>query len=206
MHKLLLAAFALVAAGLVGCSSQTKADTSALSMTQTSAQLDKGTAQINSVMASLDTLVVNKNNDLKPFVKKYSAEVDKTEDVAAQARTQAAAMKARAKEQFDAWVADSQKISDPSLQKANLERRDQAKTAFANVTDEAQKVKAAYEPFIGNLKDIRTFLGTDTTSHGVDAMADTIKKAHVNADKLKSEIASMQKAIAEVKDQLVSKR
>jgi hypothetical protein len=175
-------------------------------MGATSVHLDKGLSQVDSVLASLDKVVANKSGDLRPAYDAFGKEVDKTMDVAAEARKSADSMKARAKEQFDAWFKESQNITEPSVQKASLERRDQARAAFNKVQEDGQKVKAAYDPFITGLKDTRSFLSTDLTSHGVDALSKTIDKVHSDGKALKAAITSMQQAMTEFKGQVVSPR
>jgi chromosome segregation ATPase len=173
-------------------------------MAVTSSKLDKATAQIDAVLSSLDVIAQNKSGDLRAPYKKFSDEVSKTEATAQAAHEQADAMKAKAQEQFDAWANESQNINDPNLKKANLERRDQARAAFAKVQDASQKAKQAWDPFIGGLRDIRTFLGTDLTSHGVDAVSSAIAKVRTDGQTLKNSIGQVQKAITDVKAQLVS--
>jgi hypothetical protein len=173
-------------------------------MAATSSRLERGNAQIDAVVASLDAIVAGKNGDLRGLYKKFSDEVSKTGASAEAARKSADDMKARAKEQFDVWANEAQNINDPNLKKANLERRDQARAAFAKVQDATQKAKLAWEPFIGGLRDIRTFLGTDLTAHGVDAVSPAITKVHTDCQALKAAAAQIQQAITEVKSQLVS--
>lgn len=187
---------------LVGCSSSSKAEKSTESMAATGTRVDKASAQVDTVLASLENVVNNKKGDLKPAYDRFSKEVDKTMDVAAETRKANDNLKSQAATQFDAWIKEAQNLNDPNLQKASLERRDQARSAYNRIQDAGQKAKAAYDPFIADLKNIRSFLATDMTTHGVDACATSIEKAKSDGAALKSALGDMRTAMADFKAQI----
>src|SRR5262245_28418574 len=170
------AAACALSVSLGACGSATKAEKSTESMAATGTRVDKASAQVDTVLGTLENVVNNKKGDLKPAYDRFSKEVDTTMDVAAETRRANDNLKSQAAEQFDAWIKEAQNLSDPNLQKASLERRDTARSTYNKIQESGQKAKAAYDPFIKGLKDIRSFLHTDLTAHGVDATAKTIEK------------------------------
>jgi hypothetical protein len=197
----------LSAAGLVGaCKSTPKAPTPTAteSMMATGSRLDKANGQIDAVMGSLDGIVANKNGDLRSAYNKFSAEVSDLESSADTARKSANAMREHSKENFDAWANEVQNISDPTVKKAAMARRDQATASYQRVREANNSVRMAYEPFVSNLRDIRTALGSDLTGHGVDAMGPAINNAHSQASALKSALANLKGAMTDLKSQLVT--
>src|SRR6185295_5311179 len=125
----------LLSVGLTGCGSTSKAEKSTESMAATGSRVDKASAQVDTVVASLDNVVANKKGDLKPAYDRFGKEVDKTMDVAAETRRANDNLKSQAAAQFDAWIKEAQGLSDPNLQKASLERRDQARSAYTRIQD-----------------------------------------------------------------------
>ncbi len=92
-----------------------RASNTAESMTTLSERLDKAKAQVDTILTSLDGVVVaSKGGDIKEAFKKYASDVDATDSAAESARGRYASMKAKAEEHFKAWEAESQKITDPS--------------------------------------------------------------------------------------------
>jgi hypothetical protein len=189
---------------LSGCGSASKAEKSTESMAATGSRVDRASAQVDTVLNALDNVVANKKGDLRPALDRYGKEVDKTMDVAAETKRANDQLKTQAATQFDAWIKEAQNLSDPSLQKASLERRDQARSTFTKIQDAGQKAKASYDPFIGDLKNIRSFLSTDMTTHGVDAVSKSVEKAHTDGAALKSALGEMKAAMADFKAQIAT--
>jgi Protein of unknown function (DUF2959) len=187
---------------LGGCSSSSKAEKSTESMAATGSRVDQASGQVDTVLASLENVVNNKKGDLKPAYDRFSKEVDKTMDVAAETRRANDNLKSQAAAQFDAWIKEAQNLSDPNLQKASLERRDEARSTYTKIQDSGQKAKAAYDPFINDLKDIRSFLHTDLTAHGVDATAKTVEKVKTDGAALKAALGEMKQHMSEFKAQI----
>jgi hypothetical protein len=209
LQFIVLSLIAAAPATLSGCSSpketaSSRADMTVESMGATTARLDRANAQIDSTLVSLDSLVAAKGGDLRAPYKKFSTEVDGIETSANAARQQAASMRDHTTETFDAWASEAQNINDPAMKEISRERRDQARASYSRMQDASQKAKAAYDPFLSDLRDIRTYLGSDLTSSGVDAISGKITSVHREGDALKSALAQAQQAMNELKSQLAS--
>lgn len=199
-----VAAVAALSLSFGGCATSTKAEKSTESMAATGSRVDRASAQVDTVLASLDNIVNNKKGDLKPAYDRFGKEVDKTMDVAAETRKANDNLKSQAAAQFDAWIKEAQNLNDPSMQKASLERRDQARSAYTRIQEAGQKAKAAYDPFIGDLKDIRSFLATDLTTRGVDAVSGKIENVKKDGATLKSALGEMKTAMADFRAQIAT--
>ncbi len=193
---------------LAGCASPgyKQADRAGSSMAETTAALDRGIKQVDADLAALDSLVAARDGNLRPAYKKYSSQVDETEAAAEKGRKRVAALRERADEHFESWVKETESIANPELREAAGARRTQARQAFGALTDSLDQVKVAYDPFIADLRDIRTALGSDLTAAGVNAASPTISKAKSNGQKLKDAIARAQAAVANFRSQIVSPR
>ena len=208
--RIIRASVAIAAIGLTsgwlasGCASSSKADTTSDSMAATNTRMDKGIAQVDAMVNAMNAIVSGKSGDLRPLYKKFVEELDRTESHADSTRKSAQAMKDKAQAQFEAWANEAQNIGDPALKEANLKRRNEARATYAKAQDASQKVKTAYEPFVTGLRDLKTFLGTDLTSRGVDAVTPTIQKVASSAESLKAAIREFQGTLTTLKSQLVS--
>jgi len=187
-----------------GCASTNAADSTSESMSATAKRLNNGITQVDSVVASLNAIIAGKGGDLKPLFKSFSDEVTNVEKAAANARESAEAMRAKATEQFEKWAKEAQNISDTDLKQANIVRRDEARAAFAKIQDARDRGKVSYDTFVTGLRDVRTFLGTDLTSRGVDSITPKAGQIAAEGEKLKAAMREIEKAISDFRAQIVN--
>jgi hypothetical protein len=65
---------------------------------------------------------------------------------------------------------------------------------FQDLSTSYQQVRMRFKPFMSNLEDIQTYLGTDLTVAGVTAIKST-------ADQVNDQSASLKEAITKLSDQ-----
>jgi hypothetical protein len=195
----------IVAAAQFGCATgYQRADQTTDVAADTSARLDKAGAQVDAVLAALDGVVAAKGGDLRPPFTKFGDEADRTESAVESARTRAVDLRKRVGEHLDSWSQEAKAISNPELKQASAARREKARASADRVVEGMDKVTAASDIFLTDVKDLRTFLRSDLTAHGVDAAAPAIKKVGSDGQALKKTIDTVQDSIKQLRSELAS--
>lgn len=77
---------------------------------------------------------------------------------------------------FNEWDQQLETIENPEIRQLALSREAQLREHYSQVSDLTRKAKEALLPFVSDLHDIRTLLGTELTVNGVGAAKQTIEK------------------------------
>jgi chromosome segregation ATPase len=193
------------AAVQVGCATGYKrADQTSEMVGETGTRLDRESAQVDTVLEALEGVVSGKGGDLRAPYTKFSEEVDKTESAVASAQGRAADLRAAVDEHLKGWTEETKTISSAELKEASAARREKTKASSDKVGTEMEKVKAAADPFMKELNDLRVFLGNDLTSRGVEAAGPAIKKARSEGEDLKKAIKAAKESLEQLRAELAS--
>jgi len=183
--------------GLVaGCSSSDdkaiqRNEQATTGLQQTRNELDAADAQVDATLNSLRALASQDSGDLRPTYKKFSDDVDKLGTMADDARNRATAMRERSTEYINKWRQEAEGISDPQLRQASEQRQASARADFEKVAALAQQTRAAYDPFMKDLRDIRTALSNDLTPAGVRAVRPVIDRTIQEGQAVRGRIGAL---------------
>lgn len=179
------------------CSSNTydRAGSASQSL-QSSADLIATTrAQLSRVGASLQLL--KRDGDLARYYNIFVEQVDALEKSAAAVAASATKMTANQASYVKQWTRDLEKIQNTGLRQASQARLDEINAGFANIRTRYEETRAAFVPFLTDLKDIRTALGADLTPAGaerirpyIDDALNTIEPVKSAVEKLAADFAS----------------
>ena len=89
-------------------------------------------------------------------------------------------MRARASEYQTKWRQEVSNIDDPALRAAANSRAEKVRERYDGITAKANEARAAYEPFIKQLKGVQTYLSNDLTPAGVQSAGDVFDRATAN--------------------------
>jgi hypothetical protein len=79
---------------------------------------------------------------------------------------------------FQKWNEERAEIQDGPLRIRSFDRKIAVGTQFEDVRSSYAKSKTEFDPFMSDLKDIRTALGTDLTPGGLDSIRSLANKAN----------------------------
>lgn len=173
---------------VIGCASDAGRERSTKAvggLKATRDELAQGRKQIDEVLASLDALQ-QAQGDLQPAYNKYKDEVKQTEDKAKEIRARAADMRARADEYQRKWQEEMGKVTNPDLKAAANLRSARIRERYSAIASAADEVRAAYQPFIRDLKDVQTYLSNDLTPAGLSGARPVFDKARSAGQKLQA--------------------
>ena len=192
-------ALAIAAALMTGCAKDEGRERSGKAVTslrELRGELGDAQKQVDQVMAAASG--VQSAQDLKPAYEKYKKEVAETEAVAEDARERSQDMQARAAEYQTKWQAEMSKVSSPELKAAAAERAAKVRGRYATISAKAQDVRAAYQPFMRDLKDLQTYLSNDLTPPAVQAAKPVFDKVQTTGQVLKQKLAALQQELDDV--------
>ena len=182
-------ALGLVALVATGCA-RTGFDRSANiadTMSKQVTGLQEAKPQVDAMLASLEGLT-RAEGDMRPAFKKFSETLGDTEKAAARARKSSQTIREKEAEYFAEWQRQAAEITNPQIKAATQARQAEVKGNLESLSQTGRTAGEAYEPFISNMKDIRTYLSNDLTPGGVKRLEPTIEKARRDG-------AALQKAL-----------
>ncbi len=146
-------------------------------------------------MASLDQVSATASTDPRKAYEQYSKSVANLESTANKVRKRSEDMKAQGKAYFDQWEKQLAEVKNPEIQQLATQRKAKLNETFDNIKNVAEPLKAKFEPWMSDLKDLQTYLGNDLTVNGVDAAKSLFKKTKASGLEVQQ---SMDALIAEL--------
>jgi ABC-type transporter Mla subunit MlaD len=180
-HAVATAAFVLAAALFAGCATTgyDKAGGTSSSMEKAAQTISKSSTQVDQVMTALSDLVSNPGADLKPQFQKFSSAMSGLESTVKDLNGRVADVQKQGADYFKNWDAELAKIQNEGIRNSSAARKKAVAGQFDAVQTNYNQVKKDLDPFVSDLKDIRTALGTDLTAGGVASVKGIVS----NADK-----------------------
>jgi hypothetical protein len=120
-------------------------------------------------VSALSQVAVTANTNPREAFQAFAQSLGDLESVAEKARKRGEEMKARGKEYFDQWQKQMGQVQNPEIRTLAEERKAKLQAAFDNIKRYAEPLKAQFDPWLADLKDLRTYLSNDLTVTGVDA-------------------------------------
>jgi hypothetical protein len=178
----------LVVAGLIaGCAStgNDKAASTATALTKSSTQIANGNSLIDQTLANLSDLVSNPKPDLRKQFKAFNSSVDKLAATAKGVERNTEGMKSQGAAYFGKWDKEAAKIQNEDIRNRSESRKDEVTAKFSRISFGYDDTKAAFAPFMSDLRDVQKYLSTDLTAGGLAAIKDVAAKANRDALPLK---------------------
>jgi septal ring factor EnvC (AmiA/AmiB activator) len=197
---LVLLLAALVSAGCATTGFQ-RSTNIADTMAKQTQVIQEAKPQVDAMLASLEDLT-RAQGDMRPAFKKFSETLNETEKVAGRTRKTAQTIREKEAEYFAEWQTQSEQIANPQIKAATQARQTEVKTKLSGLSQTGKRAGDLYDPFIGNMKDIRTYLSNDLTTGGVKKIEPTIEKARRDGAALQKALDDFNRASAEVQTSL----
>lgn len=167
---------AALAAGAVtlfsGCgttSGYKQADKTGAGIAEFRDEIVKGKQAIDATMKSLSDIAATANTDPRKAFGQYSKDVANLESTAASVRKRGQAMQQMGQAYFTRWEKELAEVKDPEIRALAQQRKAKLQETFESIRKYSDPLKAQFEPWMSNLKDLQKYLGNDLTIAGVDA-------------------------------------
>ncbi|MDD5139440.1 MAG: DUF2959 family protein [Verrucomicrobiales bacterium] len=187
-------ALAAALALLASCVSKSyeKGAATATALQSAADAVSQTTTSVTGVLAALNKLTFKSEGDLR---KQYDAFVSATEKLAKSNENLAAkatAVRDAAAAHAENWTNQMAAIQSDELRKRSTERMNEVTAKLKEMDASYLGVKNSLRPFMADLKDIQTYLGTDLTAGGLATIKDVVSKTKVDAVPLRESIKQLQ--------------
>ncbi|HBA73326.1 MAG: hypothetical protein A2X82_16220 [Geobacteraceae bacterium GWC2_55_20] len=212
IRKHLLAFFAMLLLGtstIMGGCATTGMDRSVKtsnSIRDVDTEIRKMMVQIDVTAASLDSLVMPGQSNLKKSFDTYSDNVAKLDSEGKRVLKRTDEMKSNSKEYFGEWEKQGDAFTNAEIRELSTERRNKLAESYARVPAASSGIKGTYNAYLTDLKEIQKFLSTDLTPKGIEAITPVAQKSVQDLDALKASLVPVITALDEIKGELYTKK
>ena len=153
---------------------------------------------------SLDSVLNAGQPDLKKAFNTYSDDLDELDSQGKEVLKHIDEMKSRSTEYFAEWEKQGETYTNPQIRELSDERRIKLAEIYARVPTAGAGIKRAYLAYLVDLKEIQTYLSTDLTPDGVEAITPVVEKTVRDLDALKTSLEPVITALDEINAELYS--
>jgi len=169
-------------------------------------EIRKMMVQIDVTAASLDSLVIPGNPNLKKSFNSYSDNLAKLDSEGKRVLKRLDEMKSRSNEYFAEWEKQGDSFTNPDIRALSEERRIKLAGIYAQVPASASGIKGTYQEYLTDLKEIQKFLSTDLTPKGIEGITPVANKSVQDLDALKTSLKPVIAALDEINVELYQKK
>jgi hypothetical protein len=174
------------------------------SIQQVDNELRKMIVQIDVTAASLASLIIAGNTDLKKPFDSYSDNLAKLDKEGQRVLKRIEEMKLRSKEYFGEWEKQGDTYTNPEIRELSEQRRNKLAELYARVPAAGAGIKSTYFAYLKELKEIQKYLSNDLTPNGVETITPVANKSVQDLDSLKISLQPVIAALDEIKAELYS--
>jgi hypothetical protein len=158
-------------AGFAGCatSGYKRADKTGEGIADFREAIVNGQKAIDATMKSLDAVAASAATDPRKAFEHYSKSVANLESAANDARKCSQNVKEQGKSYFAQWQKQLADVKNPDIRALAEQRKAKLQESFDSIKQIAEPLKAQFDPWMSDLKDLQKYLANDLTIAGVDA-------------------------------------
>jgi hypothetical protein len=178
---------------ITGCASDNykKSANTAAALNQSAGMITKDNTLIDESLADLNDLVSNPYPDLRKQFEKFNHAVNELGESAKDLASKAGEMKSQGADYFAKWDKESARIQNEDIRSRSEARRNEVASRFGRISQQYDETKAAFRPFMSDLRDVQKFLSTDLTAGGLAAIKGTAAKATQDAVPVKESLGRL---------------
>jgi hypothetical protein len=177
-HVASISAIAAVVTLFAGCATHgyNQADSLNRYLQSTSSRTGKMVAQIDAATAALSSLVEKPGADLKLQFKNFSSALNGLESAAHDVASRSTKAQQLGASYFQLWDEQLARIQNEEIRSASADRKAAVMKQFEKARDRYDEARAAFNPLLADLRDIRTALSTDLNPAGVEVIRKSMSK------------------------------
>jgi len=165
----LLGGAAVVLTGCGTTSGYKQADKTGAGIAEYREEIVNGKKAIDATMKTLSEIAATANTDPRKAYEQYSKSIANLESVAAKVRKRSQNMQAQGQAYFKQWEEQLAQVTNEDIRKLAEQRKAELQKTFEKIRLCAEPLKARFDPWMADLKDLKVYLGNDLTIAGVDA-------------------------------------
>jgi archaellum component FlaC len=189
--NLAMVAVLVIIAGCVSKSYDRGAAT-ATALQSSADAVSRTSGKVNDVLAALNNLTFKSQGDLRDQYDAFVSAAKHLDKANENLDSKVIAMRNAADSFAENWTNQLALIQNPDLRTRSAGRMDEVTAKLKDVDASYEGVKNSFKPFMSDLKDIQTYLGTDLTAMGLATIKDIVSKTKVDAVPLRDSIKQLQ--------------
>lgn len=126
----------------------------------------KARAQIDTVIASLDALMMAPADRLRETYDRYDRDVRQMNEYADDMRENDADLRENGNNYLAQWQRDASNVSDPELRALSEQRRNEIVRSSQNMRSTVTEAAGSFDAFLRDINDIKKVMGNDLTATG----------------------------------------
>jgi hypothetical protein len=150
---------------------------------------------VDDTLQAMDQIAVTADTDPRKAFEEFTAKLADLDAAAAKAQKRGEDMNAQGRAYFEHWEQQLSELQNPQIKQLAQERKAKLWDAFNSIQTVAEPLKAQFDPWLSDVKDLQKYLSNDLTIEGVDAAKSQFVKT--KADGLAVE-KSMDALVAEL--------
>ncbi len=164
----------------------------------------KARGQIDTVLASLETLLDAPADRLRETYDRYDKDVKQMNEYADAIRENDRDLRKNGDTYLAQWQRDASDVSDPELRAIAERRRRQTAESFQAMRTTLTSTAGSFEAFLRDINDIRKVIGNDLTPTGQASVKQTAvaQSARSEGARVKSSIYDSEQAIDRLRSQI----
>jgi hypothetical protein len=164
----------------------------------------KARAQIDTVLASLDTVLNASPDDLRAAYDRYDKDVKQMNGYAADMRENDADLRTNGNAYLAQWQRDASNVSDPELRALADQRRHEIARSSEAMRSKVTLAAGSFAAFLRDINDIQKVLGNDLTPVGQRNVKDTTvaQTASTEGLRVKAAVYDAEQAIEGFRSQI----
>jgi len=178
---------------LGGCatSGYQQADKTGAGIAEFRDEIVNGKKAIDATMKSLGEIATTANTDPRKAFEQYTKDVSNLESTAATIRKRAQSMQEKGQAYFAQWEKELAEVKDPEIRALAEQRKTKLKETFESIRKYSDPLKAQFEPWMSNLKDLQKYLSNDLTIAGVEAAKSLFAKTSSGGQEVQKSMDSL---------------
>lgn len=164
----------------------------------------KARGQIDTVLSSLDALLIAPADRLRESYDRYAGAVTKMNEYAEAIRENDTDLRRNGNAYLNEWKDDASSVSDPDLRAVAEQRRSEIASKASNMRSTVTAATSSFEAFLRDINDIRKVIGNDLTPTGQDGVKSTTiaETTQRDAAQARAAIENAERAIADLRAQI----
>lgn len=150
---------------------------------------------VDATIKSMDQVEVTANTDPRKAFEQFSKDLAALDSAASKARQRGQEMKSQGEAYFVNWEQQLAQVKNPEIKQLAEQRKDKVRAAFDGIKKVAEPLRAQFDPWLSDLKDLQAYLNNDLTIAGVDAARSQFTKAKADGEEV---VKSMDALVAEL--------
>lgn len=178
---------------LAGCASPgyQQAEKTGASIAQFRTDVVKGKQAIDATMQSLGQIAATANTDPRAAFQQYKKDLANLEAAAVKVRKRSQQLQAQGDAYFKKWQQQTATVQNPEIRKLSEEQKSRMQATFDTIQQHTDPLKAKFDPWLSDLRDLRTYLGNDLSVSGIDAARGLFEKTQSEGTEIQKSMDSL---------------